>query len=318
MKKFVFLSIACSLIMACASKPSDYQAEITDAVKFYTATWQTAIETSNADEDVNNVWAVRDKLTDEYSLMEEQKEAFRILLEKENSEEGKKILANYNLMQPALSEYSKTENKREWIFQEQNTGVHFYFRLKEVDKKEHFEIEPDEKETQHYLGRKLLGEKMLQLYEALGIDVDSLIDASLEESKMEENQMAAMREVVDLLYSGKITDDKVVSFEQDIHKVISDGSDDWAVMGYWKYSDGHFHKYNIEECVLESDFGPYVLMTLTDTPQPVQIAIVMRQEGDKWFVTDILGIEDGVVSYAFSDYITVAIAEDEAAIDEEH
>ena len=300
------------MVIACASKPSDYQTEITDAVKFYTATWQTAIEVSDADEEVDSVLAVRDKLIHEYSLMEDQKEAFRVLLEKEQSMWGKKIFGKYNLAQPVLSEYIKTENEKEWKFQEQSTGVHFYFRLNSVDNKENYEIEPDEKETKRYLGRKFLGDKMVALYEALGMNVDSLIDASIEEAEKEEEQKAAMVEIVDLLYSGKVAEEKVVSFSKDLHKIIGDGDDYWASIGYWKYSDGHFHKYNIDGCELESDFGPYVLITLTDTPQPIQIAVEMHQKGDTWMITDVMGIEDENISYAFSDFITVAIAESES------
>lgn len=318
MKKFLFLSIVCSIVIACGSKPSDYQTEITDAVKFYTATWQIAIEASDADEEVDSVWAVRDRLADEYSLMEDQEEAFKVLLEKEQGVWSKKILAQYNLAQPILSKYAKTGNEKEWIFQEESTGVHFYFRLKDIDKKERFEIEPDEKETRHYLGRKFLGEDKIGVFEVLGINVDSLIDASFEESQKEEQQQNAMIEVVDLLYSGKVADEKVVLFSKDLHKVIGDGNDDWAAIGYWKYKDGHLHKYTIEGCELESDYGPYVLVTLTDTPQPVQVALTMSQEGESWKITDVMGIEDGGVSYSFTDYITVEIAESESDPYDEH
>lgn len=306
MKKILFMSIVCSLMIACASSPSDYQTEINDAVKFYTATWQVAIEAAESDK-TDEVWAVRDKITDEYPTVEG--EAFKILLEKTDDEWGRKILVQYNLTQPILSEYQPTKNAGEWIFQEQSTGVHFAFRLKKANKKEVFEIEPDEKEAQHYLGRKLIGEKTVQLYEALGINIDSLIDASIAESEREEQQIAAMKEVVDLLYSGKIAEDKVVSFCQDWRQVISGDEDYWAEIGYWKYEDGHTHTYSIDECVLESDWGPYVLITLKDTPKPTQIALEMQQKGDSWVITDVMGVKNGCIEYAFSDYITVALAE---------
>lgn len=318
MKKFLFLSLIGSIVMACISKPSDYQTEITDAVKFYTATWQTAIEVSDADDEVDSVLAIRDKLADQYYLMENQEDAFRVLLEKEQGVFGKKILAKYALSKPILSEYIKTENEKEWKFQEQSTGVHFFFRLVSSDKKVRFEIEPDTKEAQHYVGRKIFGDKTVALYEALGIDVDSLIDASIEEAEKEEEQKKAMIEIVDLLYSGKVAEEKVVSFSKDLHKVIGEGDDYWASIGYWKYTDGHFHKYTIDECELESDFGPYVLVTLSDTPKPIQIALTMSQEDGSWKITDVMGVEDERISYAFSDFITVAIAESEIDLDGEY
>lgn len=131
------------------------------------------------------------------------------------------------------------------------------------------------------------------------------------ESFKEEDPIAnSMIEAIDMLYSGNIAEDDVVSFIDDLRQVLGD-EDDWAPLGYWRYSDGHFHTYTIDECVPDGEYGPYAIMTLTDTPQPVQIRIEMNQNGDKWIINDICGIENDNISYAFSDFITVAIAEAE-------
>jgi hypothetical protein len=134
-----------------------------------------------------------------------------------------------------------------------------------------------------------------------------------ESSKKEAPLIISMIETVDMLYSGNIAEDDVVYFIDDLRKVLGEEQDGWAAVGYWKYRDGHFHTYTIDESVLKSEYNPYVLLTLTDTPQPVQIKIEMSQEDGKWMINDILGIEYGEISYAFSDFISVAIAEAEAA-----
>jgi len=119
-----------------------------------------------------------------------------------------------------------------------------------------------------------------------------------------------LTQTVKTAYSGQIDDEILLTpeFYKNLHQAMDiDGDlDSWAKIGYWKYSNGSIHQCVISGIDTKNESSPYVYLTLDGTKE---IAIELKKDGDVWRINDILGIEEGSVSYSLWDFATVEVAE---------
>ena len=243
MKKFLLAGISCLLMMSCTSSPEDYQVQINDAVKFYVAAFDLFVQ---YDQDAK-AEEFFDTMIEELVTTTEDEGFKQLLTQKvaENNKYAKKVYYGYENANILLSPYTLV-GENVWEFEELGTEVHFTFSITTKGSNEFWEIKPNEKDIEKYVWKKALGEEGLQTILDLGMDLDSLFDATMKELEIE----AQIEEVVHGAYSGTMDDKEVMTdeFYTELHKAFKYTSlDSWARSGYWKFQNGSLHNYEIEE-----------------------------------------------------------------------
>ena len=310
MKKFLLAGISCLLMMSCTSSPEDYQVQINDAVKFYLAAADLLLQYEN-DEKAEEFY---DLMIEEFNTCSEE-ESFKYLLNQkvaENNKYAKKLYVGYENAQILLSPYNLV-SENVWEFEELSSEVRFTFTITSTPKVEMWRIEPQEKSLEKYTWKKVLGEAALQEIRNLGMDLDSLFDATMKEVAIE----AQIEEVVHGAYSGTMDDKEVMTdeFYTELHKAFKYTSlDSWARSGYWKFQNGSLHNYEIEEYDHSNPNYTLVYITFDDRKPNASddIVLYMKNINGAWKISDICGIEWGQISYSVWDFATVTVAENES------
>ena len=310
MKKFLLAGISCLLMMSCTSSPEDYQVQINDAVKFYLAAADLLLQYEN-DEKAEEFY---DLMIEEFNTCSEE-ESFKYLLNQkvaENNKYAKKLYVGYENAQILLSPYNLV-SENVWEFEELSSEVRFTFTITSTPKVEMWRIEPQEKSLEKYTWKKVLGEAALQEIRNLGMDLDSLFDATMKEVAIE----AQIEEVVHGAYGGTMDDKEVMTddFYTELHKAFKYSSlDSWARNGYWKFKDGSLHNYGIEEYDHSDPNYTLVYITFDDRKPNASddIVLYMKNVNGAWKISDICGIEWGQISYSVWDFATMTVAENES------
>lgn len=310
MKKFLLAGISCLLMMSCTSSPEDYQVQINDAVKFYLAAADLLLQYEN-DEKAEEFY---DLMIEEFNTCSEE-ESFKYLLNQkvaENNKYAKKLYVGYENAQILLSPYNLV-SENVWEFEELSSEVRFTFTITSTPKVEMWRIEPQEKSLEKYTWKKVLGEAALQEIRNLGMDLDSLFDATMKEVAIE----AQIEEVVHGAYSGTMDDKEVMTdeFYTELHKAFKYTSlDSWARSGYWKFQNGSLHNYEIEEYDHSDPNYTLVYITFDDRKPNASddIVLYMKNVNGAWKISDICGIEWGQISYSVWDFATMTVAENES------
>ena len=310
MKKFLLAGISCLLMMSCTSSPEDYQVQINDAVKFYVSAFDLFVQ---YDQDAK-AEEFFDTMIEELVTTTEDEGFKQLLTQKvaENNKYAKKVYYGYENANILLSPYTLV-GENVWEFEELGTEVHFTFSITTKGSTEFWEIKPNEKDIEKYVWKKALGEEGLQTILDLGMDLDSLFDATMKELEIE----AQIEEVVHGAYSGTMDDKEVMTddFYTELQKAFKYSSlDSWARNGYWKFKDGSLHNYEIEE--YDHSDSNYTLVYITfDDRKPNasdDIVLYMKNVNGVWKISDICGIEWGQISYSVWDFATMTVAESES------
>ena len=310
MKKFLLAGISCLLMMSCTSSPEDYQVQINDAVKFYVAAFDLFVQ---YDQDAK-AEEFFDTMIEELVTTTEDEGFKQLLTQKvaENNKYAKKVYYGYENANILLSPYTLV-GENVWEFEELGTEVHFTFSITTKGSNEFWEIKPNEKDIEKYVWKKALGEEGLQTILDLGMDLDSLFDATMKELEIE----AQIEEVVHGAYSGTMDDKEVMTdeFYTELHKAFKYTSlDSWARSGYWKFQNGSLHNYEIEEYDHSDPNYTLVYITFDDRKPNASddIVLYMTNENGAWKISDICGLEWGQISYSVWDFATVTVAENES------
>ena len=310
MKKFLLAGISCLLMMSCTSSPEDYQVQINDAVKFYVAAFDLFVQ---YDQDAK-AEEFYDTMIEEFATTTEDEGFKQLLTQKaaENNKYAKKVYYGYENANILLSPYTLV-GENVWEFEELGTEVHFTFSITTKGSTEFWEIKPNEKDIEKYVWKKALGEEGLQTILDLGMDLDSLFDATMKELEIE----AQIEEVVHGAYSGTMDDKEVMTdeFYTELHKAFKYTSlDSWARSGYWKFQNGSLHNYEIEEYDHSDPNYTLVYITFDDRKPNASddIVLYMKNINGAWKISDICGIEWGQISYSVWDFATMTVAENES------
>lgn len=312
MKKFFTISLMSLILVSCASTPEDYQVQINDAVKFYLASSDLLIE-YNQDDKAEEFY---DAIIDEFNATENEDEGFKRLLNEkvaEGNKYAKKVYFGYDKANILLSPYKLVE-ENVWEFEELGSEIHFTFSITSTSSKEEWTIEPNLKDIEKYMWKKALGEVALQELRDLGMDLDSLFDATMKELEIE----AQIEEVVHGAYGGTMDDKEVMTddFYTELHKAFKYSSldDSWARNGYWKFKDGSLHNYEIDEYDHSDPNYTLVYITFDDRKPNASddIVLYMKNVNDEWRIDDICGVERGEISYSVWDFATVTVAENKS------
>ena len=309
MKKFLLAGISCLLMMSCTSSPEDYQVQINDAVKFYVAAFDLFVQ---YDQDAK-AEAFYDTMIEDFATTTEDEGFKQLLTQKvaENNKYAKKVYYGYENANILLSPYTLV-GENVWEFEELGTEVHFTFSITTKGSTEFWEIKPNEKDIEKYVWKKALGEEGLQTILDLGMDLDSLFDATMKELEIE----AQIEEVVHGAYGGTMDDKEVMTddFYTELHKAFKYSSlDSWARNGYWKYADGSTHDYEIVE--YEHKDSTFVVAYLEITAESElhsgKIGLDMVKTDNEWRISDICGYKWGELSYSVWDFATMTVGENE-------
>lgn len=311
MKKFFTISLMSLILVSCASTPEDYQVQINDAVKFYLASSDLLIE-YNQDDKAEEFY---DAIIDEFNATENEDEGFKRLLNEkvaEGNKYAKKVYFGYDKANILLSPYKPVE-ENVWEFEELGSEIHFTFSITSTSSKEEWTIEPNLKDIEKYMWKKYLGEEALQELRDLGMDVDSVFEATMNEASEDEE----IKAVVCGAYSGKKDDKDVMTdeFYTELQTAFKYSNlDDWARNGYWKYADGTTHDYEIVSVEHKDANYAVVYLEITTDRQVAsrEIALDMKYVNDEWRISDICGVEREEISYSVWDFATVIVAENES------
>ena len=280
--------------------PDVWETEIEDAFKIQVAlAFDYAIYDEDAvDELAELIDNTADKKAEEYSLSKTDIAKYKLALEElaPNNAGAAELLKLYNSIEPHFTEWEKCPKEDGysiWKSTEQVTEIKVTFKNnKALD----WDLELEEESF-----AKFITDWVQTALEALGLN-----------NMPNENTESILIGLAKKAYSGKIEDEKILTKRlcEDLHCAIAlDGDvDSWANIGYWKYSDGHQHRFQIKGCELEGIYAPYVLVSLPDA-EIKTVALCFKKEVDNWLIDDIIGYENGVVTSSISDYATVACAE---------
>lgn len=233
-------------------------------------------------------------------------------LSKEGNSFEKKYAANllkiYNNLKIDLTPFERDKEKRyKYRFMEKNSRVHFTVsvgvlclfdadiwdlgRYAEYLETGVFENAPD-------------GSTSI-------VSVDDDIKNNYLSDTEKEKRNAILIEIVERAYSGQANDEEILY--PTLYELISKNNDhdQWANLGYWKYSDGHLHSYHING-VHEDEWGNvYVMVHISDMKHHDQafgdihdVWLGMTQDNGKWYISWIDGYsKDNRLVYSSSDMI---------------
>ncbi len=302
MKKFFTISLMSLILVSCASTPEDYQVQINDAVKFYLASSDLLIE-YNQDDKAEEFY---DAIIDEFNATENEDEGFlRLLNEKvaEGNKYAKKVYFGYDKANILLSPYKLVE-ENVWEFEELGSEIHFTFSITSTSSKEEWTIKPNLKDIEKYMWKKYLGEEALQELRDLGMDVDSVFEATMNEAgEDEELGRGDICEDIDDAecisirirnrYKGLYSDKEIMSDAFYTLFTAAQQADDseigWPDWDYWNCTNGlyaNLSSIDVELMTLTAAIAHVVLSYEDGSSKKVDMPMV-NEYGD-WYVDDII------------------------------
>lgn len=305
MKKFLALSLIGFMMMSCSISPENYQVEINDAVKFYLAACELFVQYP----DDTKADKFYDEMHEEYGTCSET-ESFKFLLQQKVAEDNKyakKMYVAYENNPILLSGFTPTEENI-WQFEELNSAVHFTFTVTSTSEGDRWEISPNEKDIKRYLWKKLIEEDGLAELMSLGMDIESLAEASINELEVEELGRGDICEDVDVAecisnrikdrYNGLYSDDEIMSEAFYTLFVSAQQADEseigWPDWNYWNCTNGLDANLSCVDVELNSTTTAiaHVVLSYPEIDSSKQVDMPMVYEDGNWYVDDIISYED--------------------------
>ena len=307
MKKFFTISLMSLILVSCASTPEDYQVQINDAVKFYLASSDFLIE-YNQDDKAEEFY---DAIIDEFNATENEDEGFKRLLNEkvaEGNKYAKKVYFGYDKANILLSPYKLVE-ENVWEFEELGSEIHFTFSITSTSSKEEWTIEPNLKDIEKYMWKKYLGEEALQELRDLGMDVDSVFDATMNEAgEDEELGRGDICEDIDDAecisirirnrYKGLYSDKEIMSDAFYTLFTAAQQADEseigWPDWDYWNCTNGldaNLSSIDVELMTLTAAIA-HVVLSYPEDGSSKKVDMPMVNEYGDWYVDDIISYDD--------------------------
>lgn len=305
MKKFLALSLIGFMMMSCSISPENYQVEINDAVKFYLAACELFVQYPD-DTQADKFY---DEMLEEYGTCSET-ESFKFLLQQKVAEDNKyakKMYVAYENNPILLSGFTPTEENI-WQFEELNSAVHFTFTVTSTSEGDRWDISPNEKDIERYLWKKLIGEDGLAELMSLGMDIESLAEASINELEVEELGRGDICEDVDVAecisnrikdrYNGLYSDDEIMSnafYSLFLEAQQTDESEiGWPDWNYWNCTNGLDANLSSVDVEIKSTNTAvaHVVLSYPETGSFTKVDMPMVYENGNWFVDDIISYEN--------------------------
>ena len=307
MKKFFTISLMSLILVSCASTPEDYQVQINDAVKFYLASSDFLIE-YNQDDKAEEFY---DAIIDEFNATENEDEGFKRLLNEkvaEGNKYAKKVYFGYDKANILLSPYKLVE-ENVWEFEELGSEIHFTFSITSTSSKEEWTIEPNLKDIEKYMWKKYLGEEALQELRDLGMDVDSVFEATMNEAgEDEELGRGDICEDIDDAecisiqirnrYKGLYSDKEIMSDAFYTLFTAAQQADDseigWPDWDYWNCTNGLDANLSSVDVEIKSTNTAvaHVVLSYPEAGSFTKVDMPMVYENGNWFVDDIISYEN--------------------------
>ena len=295
------------ILVSCASTPEDYQVQINDAVKFYLASSDFLIE-YNQDDKAEEFY---DAIIDEFNATENEDEGFKRLLNEkvaEGNKYAKKVYFGYDKANILLSPYKLVE-ENVWEFEELGSEIHFTFSITSTSSKEEWTIEPNLKDIEKYMWKKYLGEEALQELRDLGMDVDSVFEATMNEAgEDEELGRGDICEDIDDAeyissrirnrYKGLCSDEEIMSDSFYALFTAAQQADDseigWPDWNYWNCTNGLDANLSSVDVEIKSTNTAvaHVVLSYPEAGSFKKVDMPMVYENGNWFVDDIISYED--------------------------
>lgn len=303
MKKFFTISLMSLILVSCASTPEDYQVQINDAVKFYLASSDFLIE-YNQDDKAEEFY---DAIIDEFNATENEDEGFKRLLNEkvaEGNKYAKKVYFGYDKANILLSPYKLVE-ENVWEFEELGSEIHFTFSITSTSSKEEWTIEPNLKDIEKYMWKKYLGEEALQELRDLGMDVDSVFEATMNEAgEDEELGRGDICEDIDDAecisiriknrYKGLYSDKEIMSDAFYTLFTAAQQADEseigWPDWDYWNCTNGldaNLSSIDVELMTLTAAIA-HVVLSYPEDGSSKKVDMPMVNEYGDWYVDDII------------------------------
>ena len=303
MKKFFTISLMSLILVSCASTPEDYQVQINDAVKFYLASSDFLIE-YNQDDKAEEFY---DAIIDEFNATENEDEGFKRLLNEkvaEGNKYAKKVYFGYDKANILLSPYKLVE-ENVWEFEELGSEIHFTFSITSTSSKEEWTIEPNLKDIEKSMWKKYLGEEALQELRDLGMDVDSVFEATMNEAgEDEELGRGDICEDIDDAecisiqirnrYKGLYSDKEIMSDAFYTLFTAAQQADDseigWPDWDYWNCTNGLDANLSSVDVEIKSTNSAvaHVVLSYPEAGSFTKVDMPMVYENGNWFVDDII------------------------------
>lgn len=294
------------ILVSCASTPEDYQVQINDAVKFYLASSDFLIE-YNQDDKAEEFY---DAIIDEFNATENEDEGFKRLLNEkvaEGNKYAKKVYFGYDKANILLSPYKLVE-ENVWEFEELGSEIHFTFSITSTSSKEEWTIEPNLKDIEKYMLKKYLGEEALQELRDLGMDVDSVFEATMNEAgEDEELGRGDICEDIDDAecisirirnrYKGLYSDKEIMSDAFYTLFTAAQQADDseigWPDWDYWNCTNGLDANLSSVDVEIKSTNSAvaHVVLSYPEAGSSTKVNMPMVNESGNWNVDDIISYE---------------------------
>ena len=291
------------ILVSCASTPEDYQVQINDAVKFYLASSDFLIE-YNQDDKAEEFY---DAIIDEFNATENEDEGFKRLLNEkvaEGNKYAKKVYFGYDKANILLSPYKLVE-ENVWEFEELGSEIHFTFSITSTSSKEEWTIEPNLKDIEKSMWKKYLGEEALQELRDLGMDVDSVFEATMNEAgEDEELGRGDICEDIDDAecisiqirnrYKGLYSDKEIMSDAFYTLFTAAQQADDseigWPDWDYWNCTNGLDANLSSVDVEIKSTNSAvaHVVLSYPEAGSFTKVDMPMVYENGNWFVDDII------------------------------
>ena len=305
MKKFLSIGLISLIMMSCSISPENYQVEINDAVKFYLAACELFVQYPN-DTKADKFY---DEMLEEYGTCSET-ESFKFLLQQKVAEDNKyakKMYVAYENNPILLSGFTPTEENI-WQFEELNSAIHFTFTVTSTSEGDRWDISPNEKDIERYLWKKLIGEDGLAELMSLGMDIESLAEASINELEVEELGRGDICEDIDDAeyissrirnrYKGLCSDKEIMSDAFYTLFTAAQQADDseigWPDWDYWNCTNGldaNLSSIDVELMTLTTAIA-HVVLSYPEDGSSKKVDMPMVNEYGDWYVDDIISYED--------------------------
>ena len=307
MKKFFTISLMSLILVSCASTPEDYQVQINDAVKFYLASSDFLIE-YNQDDKAEEFY---DAIIDEFNATENEDEGFKRLLNEkvaEGNKYAKKVYFGYDKANILLSPYKLVE-ENVWEFEELGSEIHFTFSITSTSSKEEWTIEPNLKDIEKYMWKKYLGEEALQELRDLGMDVDSVFEATMNEAN--EDEELGRGDICDDIddaeyisiriknrYNGLYSDEEIMSeafyaLFTAAQQAAQHADAMWPDWDYWNCTQGAdaiLSSIDVELKTLATAIA-HVVLSYPEDGSSTKVDMPMVNKNGDWYVDDIISYE---------------------------
>ena len=306
-----FLLPACSSIMG----PDNYKVEIEDSYRMQVVvTFAYLTEDESTIEDfIIELKEESDKIEEENSALNKPDVAkFKMALEKmsPNNDLAKELLNDYKKIDVKFSEFKKAPKEGDfyvWTATEENYGVRVTFKNSVVE----WELDVNDEDLEAYIEKS---------FDSLADALDDTPSTNIISEEFESDESKITKFVEDV-YSGKVDNKKAMS--NDFYN-LSNAAIDWnnaksvndfADRGYWKYADGHIHKFTISD--IEEDennedvYNVTISISTSSGERMVQLTILSANQG--YCISDICMMtemeDEYMLEYCYSDVFEMEISE---------